>query len=663
MSSLYYTMRDAKVNIAHELMNRGWNVIGYKPNESDSMTDYYSPANWGGIATKNGFILVVDNSYSAKSTPIKKYNHDNCLSPADLKKIEKLSRMTVERGATEGEEANAIAMIEKIKNNTSDSPEFEIVGYTVAHMANPGKCKWHIEKDGSIYDKGTGISKYSDLPESYRFDMETMTFKDGYKRYSTWENGEPVSKERELSEEELKAVNSFKALILKWERIVNNMNTMGDGSKETEEQAKAQQEESKMEKVFVKEVKKVVKPVAIDRKEIKVGDFVKVKGYSCYWKVISVNEERKTFTYEQVGKKYQDLKNGKRYYDYFKKLDIEGYYTICELKEVEEVTEVEKWVKVGATKKTTNITKTTRKETVKADTVEENKQTPVDTEAKNHEEIGNFTLIKDVDTRDNSDLWVLKLTESLSKEDFAKVNKFIKSIKGNYSGFKGGFIFKFDPSEVLGIVEAKNINTECESVEVEELQQEEQETKEINIDNYNDDTIENGFIYDCHFKAWNYSLDEIKAHFDGLNIDYDVLGCDKIGFEGVGYCEMLLIQDYNNKNESILFIDNKTPIVEGMTAEELQTLENIIDTSIEIIDMLKLKPMEYISNQYYKDALLSYLINSKIKITNNILEYLSKTGYEELEKVIKDLLTSSDTLMYYDINILLQAQEQQLKAL
>ncbi len=30
MSSNYYDMRSAKVRIAEELMNRGWEVIGYK---------------------------------------------------------------------------------------------------------------------------------------------------------------------------------------------------------------------------------------------------------------------------------------------------------------------------------------------------------------------------------------------------------------------------------------------------------------------------------------------------------------------------------------------------------------------------------------------------------------------------------------------------------
>jgi hypothetical protein len=77
MSSNYYDMRDAKVRIAHELMNRGWKVEGYKADESDSMTDYYSPAYWNGIATKNGYVLVIDNNETTEAKEIKKYNYNN----------------------------------------------------------------------------------------------------------------------------------------------------------------------------------------------------------------------------------------------------------------------------------------------------------------------------------------------------------------------------------------------------------------------------------------------------------------------------------------------------------------------------------------------------------------------------------------------------------
>ena len=60
-----------------------------------------------------------------------------------------------------------------------------------------------------------------------------------------------------------------------------------------------------------------------------------------------------------------------------------------------------------------------------------------------------FTITEDIDTRDNSPLWVVKITEKLSREEYLKVAADFKKINGYYSKFKKGFIFKYDPSEVL----------------------------------------------------------------------------------------------------------------------------------------------------------------------------------------------------------------------
>ena len=532
--SNYYQMRDAKVNIAHQLMNRGWDVKGYKKDESDSMTDYYSPAHWSGVATKNGFVLCVDTTYEAKSEPIRKYNH-NSISFSDQEKIKKLEALTQDRGATAGEEANAKAFIEKIKNNTSDISEYEITGYTIAHMANPGKCKWHIEKDGSIYDKGTGITKYSDIPDEYVFDINTMKYKAGHDK---WSDGE----KKVLSEDELKAVKDLKTLILRWERVINSENGMGDGTKETEQQAQEQNQNEKMEKVIVKETKTVLKMVEVtDRKEIKVGDFLTIAHHGHYWKVTSeymqkatwngVTERRKAFVYEIVGsasRGYQALKNPRRYYDYeFRMMaDIEkGKTKIFELKEVEEVTEVEKWVRV---KPQNNV----KKENIKTDN--NRKENTVEEETTVNY---NFTITKETDTRNGSDLWVVRLSDKLEKEDWRKYHEYMKSNKGYYSKFKGGHIFKFDPTDTLKTTE-------------------QEEQKQENNSPYEQDKIEEGYLYNCHFKEWNIPITQIQSELFLMNIPYNNMG-DKVGFENVDYKTMLLIEELNNRNESILFIDSK----------------------------------------------------------------------------------------------------------
>ena len=72
--SNYYQKRDAKIRIQEELRKLGWTIYGYIADQSDSMTDYYCSASWDGIAEKNGYILVVDNHYSAEKQAITKLN-------------------------------------------------------------------------------------------------------------------------------------------------------------------------------------------------------------------------------------------------------------------------------------------------------------------------------------------------------------------------------------------------------------------------------------------------------------------------------------------------------------------------------------------------------------------------------------------------------------
>lgn len=60
-----------------------------------------------------------------------------------------------------------------------------------------------------------------------------------------------------------------------------------------------------------------------------------------------------------------------------------------------------------------------------------------------------YTIKKDIDTRDNSDIWVVKPKELLSKEDFAALRTEMKNKGGYYSKYKGGFLFRQDPAELL----------------------------------------------------------------------------------------------------------------------------------------------------------------------------------------------------------------------
>lgn len=60
-----------------------------------------------------------------------------------------------------------------------------------------------------------------------------------------------------------------------------------------------------------------------------------------------------------------------------------------------------------------------------------------------------FKVIHGEDTRDGSELWIVRIAETLEKNEYIRLNKVIKELGGYYSKFRHGFIFRFEPSEVL----------------------------------------------------------------------------------------------------------------------------------------------------------------------------------------------------------------------
>ena len=53
--------RTAIALLGRELEALGWKLYGWKEDRSDSMTDYFDPEHWQGLATKEGgFVVVVD---------------------------------------------------------------------------------------------------------------------------------------------------------------------------------------------------------------------------------------------------------------------------------------------------------------------------------------------------------------------------------------------------------------------------------------------------------------------------------------------------------------------------------------------------------------------------------------------------------------------------
>ena len=97
-----------------------------------------------------------------------------------------------------------------------------------------------------------------------------------------------------------------------------------------------------------------------------------------------------------------------------------------------------------------------------------------------------YTVTEDKDTRDNSTIYLVKVEESLSKVEYIKVNKYIKSLGGYYSKFKHAFLFKENPTNKLNVPEHEekdNRNT-CNEENA-------QNEKQLNSDNVTDKEMNN----------------------------------------------------------------------------------------------------------------------------------------------------------------------------
>lgn len=458
--SNYYEYRDVKVMIAHKLMSMdGWKVYGYHADNSDPMTDYYDPASWDGVAEKNGYIFCVDVYGASEPRNIYKFNNDGLAYDRNIMdKIEKLSQMTVERGASEQEEESAKMMITRLQEKAQKSTEekYIVTGVIPGHMANPPRMNWHIEKDGVIIAKGNGILKYAHVDNYYKYphyeeDMKAFkkdkntyieesaqkSFYNGY--YSTLEKArEAAERNVEEMERDLKLINQFESFINKIDTTCGGLIGEGDGTF--------------YEKVKVTEYKKENKAVEDATGSIKDGQCFIVKTSFNYG-------HNKGYVYRIHATKYEDGKvlyhayklNGKltkectgtansgNYWfitDNFIRWFEKGSLAWCHIEEVKTPYEVEKVVKktIKAEKKNTTTTEATE-----AATEETN--------------VNNYTyeVTEDTDTRTNEKIYLVKVAEKLSREEYITVNKYMKSLGGYYSRFKRAFLFRENPVEKLNV--------------------------------------------------------------------------------------------------------------------------------------------------------------------------------------------------------------------
>lgn len=454
--STYYEYQDVGVMMAHKLMTMdGWEVFGYHADHSDMMTDYYVPAYWGGIATKNGYTLVVNRSSEAKPEEMRKYNYDGTLQDRSIsEKIAKLEQMTTERGASEQEEESAKKMIEKLRSKASEiSDKYIVTGIIPGHMANPPRMNWHIEKDGVYVAKGNGILKFAYIDNYYRYesymkDMQNFrTMKREEYRNSLiseymrrWNDTEESAARQadshiESMEKDKALMDQFEAFINKIDATCGGMLGEGDGVI--------------YEKVKVTEYKTENKAVETENGCVKDGqcfilkssfNYGRNKGY-VYRIKATVNEDGKIsyHAYKLNGKLTKECTgnaNQANHWfigtmtDRFMKWVNKGAIAWCEIQEVKTPHEVEKVVK--------KVVKSDRNKT-------EEKTTKTDVDVNKY----TYEVTEDTDTRTGEKIYLAKVIENLSREEYIKVNQYIKSLGGYYSKFKHAFLFKENPCEKL----------------------------------------------------------------------------------------------------------------------------------------------------------------------------------------------------------------------
>lgn len=186
--------RRAKASIAEELVERGWTLYGYKPDRSDGMTDYYDPANWDGIAEKDGFVVVVDvgksNNYFLSRSGGRRYTErvrdkgcEHCGGTGqepDGWTYE--AACADQKGYRRWVLALAGVLMTPVLGSAVDACDFKDgrykcrachgAGHTWKEVeavepwpifrANEPRRLWHVEKDGHILASGVGLGPCAD---------------------------------------------------------------------------------------------------------------------------------------------------------------------------------------------------------------------------------------------------------------------------------------------------------------------------------------------------------------------------------------------------------------------------------------------------------------------------------------------------------------------
>ena len=318
-------------------------------------------------------------------------------------------------------------------------------------MANPPRMNWHIEKDGVYIAKGNGILKFAHIDSYYRYEsyiedmknFRTMKREEYRKSLITtymgrWNDDEGSAARQ--ADSHIESMEKDKALMDQFEAFINKIDTtcggmLGEG------------DGAIYEKVKVTEYKKENKVVEVTNGSIKDGQCFIVKtsfnyghnkGYVYRIHETDYNGKKMYHAYKLNGKLTKECtgmaNQANHWYvtDNFTRWFENGSLAWCEIQEVKTPYEVEKVVK-KVIKSDTDKTKTKATET----DVNVNKYT--------------YEVTEDADTRTGEKIYLAKVIEKLSREEYINVNQYIKSLGGYYSKFKHAFLFKENPCEKLNV--------------------------------------------------------------------------------------------------------------------------------------------------------------------------------------------------------------------
>jgi len=436
---MYYgDQRASLVVIMEGLIHRGWLIYGYKEDKSDAMVDYFDPARWDGIAVKNGYILVVDNQYRCGKiggSAIHK-SYDAKIQ----KKLQKLYALRDNHAASEGEKANAQSIINSLSQKVVSEIVMESGLPEVTYQKNPQNAKWHIERDGKIIDKGTGV--YGFYSMQYHLSKETCSYpklsdndwdvKDRFDSEEEWtKHYDYILKERK---EQIKLLDKYDALLNKWDSLV--VLKLGDGDEDALVQKTVKKEsfyyvaeESDVPTDYVRLGKRWSSYHGLESErvyKVKDGKYFKL---TPQW--ITLNDGKGIQAF-----KPEPNKSTRQTSAWIGENDfVEKHVIYVNLVQKVEIMEQVVWVrqsKLKATKQAKKDAAPVKKETVVI---------PNDNKFSKLIENGR---VKDFEhTRTGEMLKVLVITEDLGKEGFMEFNKYmIKSGKGYYSRPAQGWILK-----------------------------------------------------------------------------------------------------------------------------------------------------------------------------------------------------------------------------